>query len=52
LVRAHETMLTSAWNLTSTQDENMKLCGIEVFEVEDERTVESWSTAYARGNRV
>ena len=50
VIHADETMATSVWNLTSTQDENMKLCGIEVFKVENGRLAECWNTPYAQGH--
>ena len=50
LIHADENTATSVWNLTSTTDENLKLCGIEVFRVENGRLAECWNTPYAQGH--
>jgi hypothetical protein len=50
LVHANEEYATSVWNVSSTTDENLKLCGIEVFRVENGRLVECWNTPYAQGH--
>lgn len=50
IVHASEDFVTSVWNLVSTNDENMKLCGIEVFRVENGRLAECWNTPYAQGH--
>ena len=41
--------VTSVWEITSAQDENLKLCGIEVFKVEDGRLAHCWNTPYGNG---
>jgi hypothetical protein len=50
LIHATDDAATSVWNLTSTKDPNLKLCGIEVFRVEDGRLAECWNTPYAEGH--
>jgi len=50
LIHADDVTATSVWNLTSTKDENLKLCGIEVFKVENGRLAECWNTPYAKGH--
>jgi hypothetical protein len=50
ITHADETMVTSVWNLTSTRNPDMKLCGIEVFQLEDGRLAHCWNTPYAEGH--
>lgn len=42
--------VTSVWEITSTTDENLKLCGIEVFKVENGRLAHCWNTPYGNGS--
>ena len=47
---ANETTATSVWNMTMTKKDNAKMCGIEVFTVEDGRLAHCWNTPYAEGH--
>ena len=49
VTHASEDMVTSVWNMTSTRNPDMKLCGIEVFKLEDGRLAHCWNTPYAEG---
>ncbi len=50
ITHADETWVTSVWNLVATRQDGMKLCGIEVFKVEDGRLAHCWNTPYSQGH--
>lgn len=47
---ANETTVTSAWNMTMTKKNDQKMCGIEIFTVENGRLTHCWNTPYAEGH--
>jgi hypothetical protein len=47
---ANETTATSVWNMTMTKHNDTKMCGIEVFTVEEGRLAHCWNTPYAEGH--
>lgn len=49
ITHADDTFVTSIWELTSETDENYKLCGIEVFKVEDGKLAHCWNAPYGNG---
>jgi hypothetical protein len=38
------------WNMTMTKHNDTKMCGIEVFTVENGRLTHCWNTPYAEGH--
>ena len=46
---ADDTNVTSIWETKSAKDENMNLCGIEVFKVENGRLAHCWNAPYGKG---
>ena len=50
IVHADETMVTSVWNMVMTKAEDKKMCGIEVFRVEDGRLAHCWNAPYGEGH--
>jgi hypothetical protein len=49
ITHADETWVTSVWNMVATKKDDMKMCGIEVFKVEDGRLAHCWNTPYGNG---
>ena len=49
ITHANDEWVTSVWNMRSTKDENIKMCGIEVFQVVDGRLAHCWNTPYGKG---
>jgi len=49
ITHADDTYVTSVWEITSEKDENLNLCGIEVFKVEDGKLAHCWNTPYGNG---
>jgi hypothetical protein len=49
ITHADDTYVTSIWELTSEKDENVNLCGIEVFKVENGKLAHCWNTPYGNG---
>ena len=50
MTHADETTVTSVWNMTMTKHNDKKMCGIEVFRVENGRLTHCWNTPYAEGH--
>lgn len=51
ITHANDEWVTSVWNMYSENDvEGMKMCGIEVFKVEDGVLAHAWNTPYAEGH--
>jgi hypothetical protein len=50
ITHADETSVTSVWNLTMTKHDDKKMCGIEVFKVENGRLTHCWNTPYTEGD--
>ena len=50
ITHADETTVTSVWNMTMTKHGDTKMCGIEVFTVENGRLAHCWNTPYAEGH--
>ncbi len=49
ITHADDTYVTSIWEITSEKDENINLCGIEVFKVEEGKLAHCWNTPYGNG---
>lgn len=49
ITHADDTYVTSIWEITSEKHENMNLCGIEVFKVEDGKLAHCWNAPYGNG---
>ena len=49
ITHADDTYVTSIWETKSAKDENMNLCGIEVFKVENGRLAHFWNAPYGKG---
>jgi len=50
ITHADDTTVTSVWNMTMTKHNDTKMCGIEVFKVENGRLAHCWNTPYAEGH--
>ena len=49
ITHANDEWVTSVWNMHADGNDDMTLCGIEVFKVEDGRLAHAWNTPYAQG---
>ena len=49
ITHADDTYVTSIWETKSAKDENMNLCGIEVFKVENGKLAHCWNAPYGKG---
>jgi len=49
ITHADDTYVTSIWETKSAKDENMNLCGIEVFKVVDGCLAHCWNAPYGKG---
>lgn len=49
ITHANDTYVTSVWETKSAKDDNMNLCGIEVFKVEDGKLAHCWNAPYGTG---
>jgi hypothetical protein len=49
ILHADDRFVTSVWNMISRDGNNVKLCGIEVFEAEDGRFTRCWNSTYMKG---
>ena len=49
ITHADETWVTSVWNMVAMKKDDLRMCGIEVFKVEDGRLAHCWNTPYANG---
>jgi hypothetical protein len=49
ITHADDTYVTSIWEITSTKDDTINLCGIEVFKVENGKLAHCWNTPYGNG---
>ena len=47
---ASDDLVTSIWNMTMTKKDDLAMCGIEVFKVENGRLAHCWNTPYAQGH--
>jgi hypothetical protein len=50
LVHANNELVTSIWNMTMRKKDDVKMCGIEVFQVVDDRLAHCWNTPYGEGH--
>ena len=50
ITHADDTYVTSVWNMVATKANNLEMCGIEVFKVENGRLAECWNTPYGKGS--
>ncbi|MCH2172935.1 nuclear transport factor 2 family protein [Myxococcota bacterium] len=50
ITHASDTMVTSVWNMTATRKNDLAMCGIEVFKLENGRLAHCWNTPYAEGH--
>jgi len=50
ITHADETWVTSVWNMTATKHDDLAMCGIEVFQVENGRLSHCWNTPYGQGH--
>ena len=50
ITHSDDTYVTSVWNMTSSNEGMAKMCGIEVFKVENGRLAHCWNTPYGQGH--
>lgn len=50
ITHADDTLVTSVWNMTMTKQDDKKMCGIEVFKVEDGKLAHCWNAPYGEGH--
>jgi hypothetical protein len=50
ITHATDEWVTSVWNMKMTKKDDLAMCGIEVFQVEDGRLAHCWNAPYGEGN--